>query len=297
MIQKIIFSVLLCGLCPYIAQAEPLPSIFGERQVELALHLAQGTAERLAQNEASGEAEEVPSVAMAEKVKSPGRAFLLSALIPGLGEWYAGSKARSALFVGIEALALGLYFNWSGEGNDIEDEFRETAKQEWSPTDYLTWRNSTISRNSSITHALPCSVEVEQEGLSGLANCSSSEKQQYYELIGKYDQFISGWNDVTQIETGNLVQPTQVDSVERYESQTRFAYEDRRDESNKFLKRASNIAGLILVNHVFSAIDASRVARMRNTERAAVERRTRFSFVYWPWESHQVPMVMAYKPF
>jgi hypothetical protein len=238
---------------------------------------------------------------MAEKVKSPGKAFLLSALVPGLGEWYAGSKARSVLFVGIEALALGLYFNWNDEGNTIEDEFRTTARDEWSPTDYLTWRNATISRNSSITHALPCSVEVETGGLEGLADCNSSEKQQYYELIGKYDQFIAGWKDVGKVgdgdNPGNLVQPTQIDSVENYVSQDRFAYEIRRDESNKFLKRASGVAGLILVNHVFSAIDASRVARTRNSERASLERRTRFAFVYWPWDSRQVPMVMAYKPF
>jgi hypothetical protein len=302
MIQKISLSVLLCGICAGAVMAEPLPSIFGEHQVKLELHLERITAQHLAQNEASSEAEEMLSAVMAEKVKSPGKAFLLSALVPGLGEWYAGSKARSVLFVGIEALALGLYFNWNGEGNRIEDEFRATARDKWSPTDYRTWRNSTISRNSSITHALPCSslifrVEVETGGLEGLADCNSSEKQQYYELIGKYDQFISGWSDVKEVETGNLVQPTQVDSVEKYESTTRFAYEIRRDESNKFLKRASGVAGLILVNHVFSAIDASRVARTRNSERASLERRTRFAFVYRPWDSHQVPMVMAYKPF
>jgi hypothetical protein len=102
------------------------------------------------------------------------------------------------------------------------------ADAHWSPTDYLTWRNSTISRNSSITHALPCSVEVETGRLEGLADCNSSEKQQYYELIGKYDQFISGWIDAKEVETGNPVQPTQIDSVEKYFSETRQAYEECR---------------------------------------------------------------------
>jgi hypothetical protein len=71
----------------------------------------------------------------------------------------------------------------------------------------------------------------------------------------------------------------------------------RRDDSNGYLKRASNILGLILVNHALSAIDAARAARLRNGEKAAaLEERTRLTLVLPP-ERQRPAMLVAYKPF
>ena len=69
------------------------------------------------------------------KGKSSKRAFLLSALVPGLGEWYAGSKKRADIygynhppraiaFFGAEAALVGMWAAWKGKGNDIVEEFR-----------------------------------------------------------------------------------------------------------------------------------------------------------------------------
>ena len=227
-------------------------------------------------------------------LKSPGRAMLFSAMLPGMGEFYAGARKRAVLFFGLEAAAWGLYISWNGKGRDIEDDFREVADEQWDILSYIDWRGSTISRNSSITHALPCSTFV--VGGEGISACPETEKQQYYELIGKYDQFVSGWEDVRDRD-GNLVQPTQIDSVENFVSEQRFAYEDQRNDSNKFLKRATNVAGLILVNHVISAVDAARAARLtaRGADQAALQRRTRFAFVRGG-PSGKTPMILAWKP-
>ena len=235
-----------------------------------------------------------------KEVKSPKRAFLYSVLVPGLGEWYAGAKTRGLVFFGIEAVALGVWSSWIGQGNDIEDEFRAMADEKWDPLNYLAWRGSTISRNSSITHALPCSSYVDVYLETGnFKGCDAAEIQQYYELIGKYDQFAAGWTDLVRVETGNPIQPTEVDSVENFLSEQRLTYEVRRDDSNKYLKRASTLTGLIMINHVFSAIDAARVARLRSAgvDEAALARRTRMAVVMQPWQRRQVPMLMAYKPF
>ena len=84
-----------------------------------------------------------------------------------------------------------------------------------------------------------------------------------------------------------------VDSVENFHSERRLRYEGDRDESNRFLKRASTISGVILINHVISAIDAARVARARaaGADEAALRQRTRFALVM-----QRVPMLVAYKP-
>ena len=287
-------------------RAEGLPSILSEE--------GQAFLVGLRAVEGDADPESAPRT-QARKGKSSKRAFLLSALVPGLGEWYAGSKKRGLAFFAAEAALVGLWAAWKGKGNDLEEEFRAVADEHWDPLNYLAWRGSAISDNSSITHALPCSSEVvevyiparnewmQQQQTSGLGSaafggCAPSEIQQYYELIGKYDQYASGWTDLVRRSTGNAAAPTEVDSVENFHSERRLRYEDQRDESNRFLKRASTISGVILINHVLSAIDAARVARVRaaGADEAALQRRTRFALVMQPWVGSRVPMLVAYKP-
>ncbi len=274
-------------------QAEGLPSILSEegQAFLVGLRAVEG-----------GTDPEPASRSKGRAGKSSKRAFLLSALVPGLGEWYAGSSKRGLAFFGAEAALVGLWAAWRGKGNDLEEEFRAVADEHWDPLNYLVWRDSPISRNSSITHALPCSSEVvevyipatREGGRASFGGCAPSEIQQYYELVGKYDQFVAGWRDVVWDDnTGNPVEPTEVDSVENFRSERRLRYEGQRNESNRFLKRASTVSGVILINHVISAIDAARVARARaaGVDEAALRRRTRFALVV-----QRVPMLVAYKP-
>lgn len=274
-------------------QAEGLPSILSEegQAFLVGLRAVEG-----------GTDPESASRSKGREGKSSKRAFLLSALVPGLGEWYAGSKKRGLAFLGAEAALVGLWAAWRGKGNDLEEEFRAVADEHWDPISYLVWRASPISRNSSITHALPCSSEVVEVYIPAISEgerpsfggCAPSEIQQYYELVGKYDQFVAGWRDIVWDDnTGNPVEPTEVDSVENFRSERRLRYEGQRNESNRFLKRASTVSGVILINHVISAIDAARVARARaaGADEAALRRRTRFALVV-----QRVPMLVAYKP-
>lgn len=278
-------------------QAEGLPSILS----------AEGQAFLVGLRAVEGDADPEPAPrTQARKGKSSKRAFLLSALVPGLGEWYAGSKKRGLIFFGAEAALVGMWVAWTGKGNDLEEEFRAVADEHWDPLNYLAWRGSTISNNSSITHALPCSSEVvevyipamRQSGSADFGGCAPSQIQQYYELLGKYDQYVAGWTDVVRRSTGNAAAPTEVDSVENFHSERRLRYEDQRDESNRFLKRASTISGVILINHVISAIDAARVARAHaaGADEASLQRRTRLALVMQPWVRGRVPMLVAYKP-
>ena len=294
-------------------RAEGLPSILSE----------EGQAFLVGLRAVEGDTDPEPTPrTQARKGKSSKRSFLLSALVPGLGQWYAGSKKRGLAFLGAEAALVGMWAAWKGKGNDLEQEFRAVADEHWDPEGYIAWRESTISNSSSTHHALPCSsevhgyiVETRREGklqagekLSALdrsevfGGCASSQIQQYYELLGKYDQFVAGWDDLKRVRRdgsiGNDAEYTEVDSVENFHSERRKLYENQRHESNEFLKRASTISGVILINHVISAIDAARVARSRaaGADEAALQRRTRFALVMQPWVRSRVPMLMAYKP-
>ena len=273
---------------PSLLPAVPLP----DRPDPALLRVAQA---------AGAEGEESASEAAPRKaVRSPKRAFLYSALVPGAGEFWAGSKMRAALFFGLEVLGWGTYMSWSARGDDLESEFRARADTTWNPWNYLAWRDSRQARHSSRTHTLPCdSLFVQASSTTPVADvlkdCSTTETQQYYELIGKYDQFITGWGDITD-RAGNQVHYTEVDSAENFHSAIRLEYEDQRDDSNKHLKRAGNVAGLLLVNHVLSAIDAARVARARNQgqEEAVIARRIRFHATL---DGDRTARLTAWRPF
>ena len=290
---------LLTALAAGPSAAAELPGLFGESPQPLQRWALMGAGKMGAAGAADA------ADAGEEGGKSAGKALLLSVLAPGAGQYYAGGKMRAAAFFGVEALLWGLYLSWKGEGNDIEKEFRAVADENWNPQDYLEWRVLPSSR-SSITHALPCSSFVAGANPStyigavteAIRGCSGTEKQQYYELIGKYYQFGAGWSDLRDA-SGNRAVPVEIDSVENYVSELRLDYEKRRDDSNKLLKRASNVAGVIMINHLLSAIDAARMARgqSRGADAAGLERRTRFVFSMHPGARGQVPMVTAYKPF
>jgi hypothetical protein len=241
------------------------------------------------------------SVSIGKPLKSPPRAFLLSFVLPGAGEFYAGARKRAALFFGLEVAARVVRSNWRGEGKDLEDEFRQLADsgQGWDALAYLAWDSSSISSRSSKTHHLPCQEFIETgDDDKKFSDCP--DKQQYYELIGKYDQFVAGWKDVID-QHGNSVEFSEIDSVENYHSAQRIAYEDNRNDSNKLLKRATNISGLMLVNHVLSAISAARAARSTAPSSAAgayPAGRTHYAVVL-PTQSgfDGTPMFMAYRRF
>ena len=297
MLAKTSTAILLGVLLASAAFAQDvLPSMFeGQRAMNLG-PLASRHAGAFA-----GPGEDLAGVPehAARPEKSPRRAFLLSAVLPGAGQFYADSRTKAVVFFGIEALAAGLYFSWNSKGNDIEDRFRAMADAHWDPEVYMAWRTTTQAiRYNSFTHSLPCSLEIAQ-GRFGA--CGGREKQQYYELLGKYEQFVVGWDDLVFTESGNRVESpiAQVDSVEKVLSSLRLDYEDKRGDSNTYLKRAINVSGVILVNHVISAIDAARTARARagGADAAALERRTRLLFPLQPDGRRQTPMLMAYKLF
>lgn len=185
----------------------------------------------------------LPASARAEAsgAKSPKVAFLLSLAVPGLGELYSGATKRGIGFMAAEAFTWVAYASWRSKGNDLKTDFRQFADQHWDEDSYRAWQ----AYNASLGHPY-----VETETLP----VKSEDTQQYYEMIGKYAQFIFGWDDVTGGFTTDF-------DIMRDLSARRLDYEAQRNESNKYLKRASVVIGLAVINRVVSAIHASAHAR------------------------------------
>src|ERR1051326_544500 len=81
-------------------------------------------------------------------------------------------------------------------------------------------------------------------------------QQQYYELIGKYDQFSRGWDDA-DISPEAPLNPHDPNELEIRSNSSRFyEYADMRAQSNYSYDIASTFVSVAVINHIVSALDA-----------------------------------------
>ncbi|HEQ99493.1 MAG TPA: hypothetical protein ENO22_09170 [candidate division Zixibacteria bacterium] len=182
------------------------------------------------------------------KHHSVGRAFLYSLILPGAGEIYTGSKLKASLFFGIEIFSWYQYINKYGDGQDLEDQYRDYANQYWDPGDYRAWLVDVMGVPSD---TLPYRGE-DGEPQTFTHHLPDFKTQQYYEMIGKYEQFVFGWAD-TDYNEGDSLSKTH-----------RVTYLQLRDESNSKFDAARNYAIVSIANRIISAFDAALSARKLN---------------------------------
>lgn len=174
--------------------------------------------------------------------KNPLLAAALSAAVPGAGEFYAGSWIKGTVFLAVEVAAWAGYKHYTDEGDRRRTEFRAYADQYW---DYGKWESEYNPNTDPGSHGLP------------MENNQIVKTQQYYEMIGKYDQFMMGWKD--WVRGGPDV------------TDRRNAYETMRHEHNDQLINASRCTMAVLTNHLLSAMDAAWTVHRRNRQiRAAM---------------------------
>ena len=92
--------------------------------------------------------------AAAEGKKSPGVAFALSLLLPGLGEYYGGgNRWWTAGFLTTEAVTWIQFARWRSKGNDVKADFRAYADQNWDEVRLLfrRWANLVRRQLDSVT--------------------------------------------------------------------------------------------------------------------------------------------------
>jgi hypothetical protein len=159
--------------------------------------------------------------------------IILSAAIPGAGEMYAGSWIKGAIFMGLEIVLWIGYWQFSQNGQEWEDTFHEYADTHWSEERWNEWLAEQPAGSVPDTHTLP-----------------DTKTQQYYEMIGKYNQFAGGWDD--HVDGGPAL------------TANRDYYEDLRNNSNIQFKRASYCTMVSLANHVLSAFDTAWTIKKKN---------------------------------
>lgn len=258
-----------------------------------------------------------------KKLKSSRKAFFLSLIFPGLGEAYVGSK-RGFVFLGVEGLAWWMYLTNNREGKDIEDEYKKFADRYWTyyvedpgnpgtpvyTERYTYWewlkQEYKIPDNIGPENFAQIKDLIEEKtktgGYESYHNLPSTNTQQYYEMIGKYPQFLYGWEDIVDHNPSlvdNEGNPTfnYTENRQGINSPLRMKYVSMRGDSNDKLNAAQRGIYIMMVNRIFSAIDAARLAYHYNKRIESDLSMVRVRIVQKHIIDNDVPMIMVSKKF
>lgn len=227
----------------------------------------------LFQNEAVADSAEDDS----SVIKYPARGLVMSLTVPGLGQLYAGSKKKAVLFVALELAGWATWRQMVVRGDDQLSSYEGFADEHW---DLFQWWQRTSLLTSKYpdvacqgTHhlriLLPGEAVVTSDSLcSGwIEGATVIANHEFYENVGKYDQFVAGWDDLFD-DDGNPAwwekEKSVGDSVEvLVMTERRDKYLSMRQEYNRLLQVASYAVSAIMFNHLVSAIDAFRETNRR----------------------------------
>lgn len=235
--------------------------------------------------------------------RSVGKAVLLSAVLPGAGQVYNKSYLKSAAFLAIEALSIVGYVHFSNENDNLERQFEAFAEANWTEEAYWDWiyreavaDGNSFGRGDPIPPAVSELRDWERDKFSH--SLPARQNQQWYENIGKYNQFIMGWDEFRNGILDESVAPFTYATYEstRYRGQdiktispARTDYTYMRRDANEQYKHATNLLSLLILNHVVSAFEAGFSAKRHN--QSFVEKHMQLDFFGMPYRNQIVPAV------
>ncbi len=202
--------------------------------------------------------------------KSSLKAGLLSFVVPGLGQVYNGSHiGKVAAFAGAEVgLILGAK-KYNNDANNLVKKFESFARANWNEQDYWNYLSKVYGDTTDANDDL---------GGNHGHHLPSTETQQYFEMIGKYDQFSYGWarsedttvgpNDLLPWDTAANTAQYEYAFGNRYPSPKRLFYNTMRADANTNFDNRDRMIIFTIVNHVVSAVDAVISANRHNKKLA-----------------------------
>ena len=193
------------------------------------------------------------------KEKSPVIAGVLSAVIPGTGEIYAGNYLKGAIFLGVEAGLWTMHFIKINSGDSKTEEYQNYANNNWDVYKYAAWlKNNNFSGAEVIdltSDKETLRLQVNQvESLNFSHTLPPYGAQQYYEVIGKYQNFVAGWSQADASIINN--NPNSPNYYFNYKIQQVADYMQSRQDANDLYQFADNMIMLSIINRVLSTADA-----------------------------------------
>lgn len=177
------------------------------------------------------------------QMKSPNKAFLYSTLVPGAGQLYVGAK-RGYLQIAAEVGLLTAYFMTHNSAENLRDDYREQVRQHVKfdgPGTFETWDPVEDYEHATL--------------FDNWHNVYTDDNGKPVERTGKwYWSDRAAFKDETRADKGDS--PLRKDALEM-----------REDANDKF-EFARTLLGVVILNHVVSAIDARIATKSYNKKYA-----------------------------
>jgi hypothetical protein len=242
-----------------------------------------------------------PAAAAAPAKLVPGKAFLLSAIIPGTGQLYAKSYIWAGVFMALEVGTWTEMAVYHSKGMNKDSEFKKYAEDHWTfydetvvfpaiPTSgngsylsYEYWAAHTFGNNGSVFNGsisewMTKTWTYKQDYLPSAGFTheidGNNHDQQYYEMIGKYNQFWAGWD----LDGNTIAAPSGTPIYGHWltgwsvQNVYREAYLNMRKESNDALDISKDFSMAIMANHLLAAIHAGFSVSMHNRKLAKAQK-------------------------
>ena len=223
--------------------------------------------------------------------KNPFLNGLYSLVIPGAGQYNSGRYTKAVIFFTAEVALVTFAIINQHTGDKKTQEFQDYADAHWSAVRYAKWIGtygvSDYGPNVAFTQADYdavaaydfSKVNAWESGALGNHSLGFSHQlprngeQQYYELIGKYNQFKFGWDEysvdgVTAADAGGIP-PSDKKRYDSYIPKQMQDYAKERGRANDYYYAASFAVSAIVINHVISAVDAFISTKSYNREISA----------------------------
>ena len=196
---------------------------------------------------------------------------ILQLIFPGYGYWRLNKKKKAIFFSSMEFLFIGSWLHYENKAKRLENDFKKFADDNWSLDRWWINTPKLSSRYGDVicegTHHLNIFISGEQSTISSDDLCSNGwidgleivKDHDFYENIGKYDQFVAGWSDLLNVDgTQNWWEKNKDvgDSTEIIVmTANKRNYIDQRKKSNFAYNIASYMITGIMFNHLISYID------------------------------------------
>ena len=220
----------------------------------------------------------------------PGKPLLLSLVVPGLGQVYNKEPLwKPGVFIATEIVSLTSIMYANKKADEIRMDYQKFADENWNVKDWWNFTQSgpEVIENNGLyftdnklkamrdyvgTHHLTIHLKgdlvnlfntefLTSDSLSILSGYLDSDDlsmvkdRHYYENIGKYDQFVGGWSDVSTSwywEEKDVGDSTEI----VIKTPMKQNYLDDRYKSNQWLSFAKFSISAMMFNHVISGLEA-----------------------------------------
>ena len=179
---------------------------------------------------------------------------LYSLLIPGTGEIALGYPKRGVVLIALEVVAWVGYANYRDSGLEGRTAFEAFADAHWDHDRWIMNHPAVEGLQNPTFEDVDSIGQYHWSGWPGYHSYAAKDdvKLNYYENIGKYNWFISGWEDWDPVNKPR-------------DTLLRDQYRALRRESNSDLDTANRFVYLSIATRVFSLVETVILARRQGS--------------------------------